>query len=77
MLVQGKIHILMGTCLKYFTYRLVLVLAPSYKQQIFKRAKVRKVYYSLAELHVKCVYWNLFGWTGRNVYKIIKGGRKL
>jgi hypothetical protein len=36
--------------LKYFTYRLVPVLAPNYKQHILSPAKVRKVFYSLAEL---------------------------
>jgi hypothetical protein len=39
--------------LQYFTYHLVLALAPNYKQHILSPAKVRKVCYSLAELHVK------------------------
>jgi hypothetical protein len=62
---QGKIYILVGAAwLKYFTYHLVPVLAPSYKQHILSPAKVRKVCYSLRELCVKYVYLNLFGWRG-------------
>jgi len=55
--------------LKYFTYHLVPVLAPNYKQHILSPAKVRKVCYSLAELYVKSVYLNLFGWRGREVHE--------
>jgi hypothetical protein len=51
--------------LKYFTYHLVPVLAPNYKQHILSPAEVRKLCYSLAELYVKCVYLNLFGGRGR------------
>jgi hypothetical protein len=40
-------------CLKYFTYHLVLVLAPNYKQHILSPAKHRKVCYSLSELYAK------------------------
>jgi hypothetical protein len=50
--------------LKYFTYRLVTVLAPNYKQHILSPAKLRKVSYLLAELYVRSVYLNLFGWRG-------------
>jgi hypothetical protein len=50
--------------LKYFTHLLVLVLAPNYKQHILLPTKVRKVSYSLAELYVKSIYLNLFGWRG-------------
>jgi hypothetical protein len=42
--------------LRYFTYHLLLVLAPNYKPNIFSLAKVRNVCYSLAELYVKSVY---------------------
>jgi hypothetical protein len=49
---------------KYFTYCLVPVLTPNYKQHILLPAKVRKVCHSLAELYVKSVYLNLFGWRG-------------
>jgi hypothetical protein len=44
--------------LQYFTYRLVPVLAPNYKQNILSPAKIRKVCYSLADFYVKCVYLN-------------------
>jgi hypothetical protein len=44
--------------LKYFTYQLVPVLAPNNKQHILSLAELRKVFYSLAELYVKCVYLN-------------------
>jgi hypothetical protein len=47
---------------KYFTYQLVLVLSPNYKQNILRPPKVRKVCYSLAELHVKSLNFNLFRW---------------
>jgi hypothetical protein len=47
--------------MKYFTYQLVPVLAPNYKQHILSSAKVTKVCYSLAELYVRSVYLNLFG----------------
>jgi hypothetical protein len=57
--VQGKIYILIGTLFawfKYFTYRLVQLVAPNYKQHILSPAKVRRVLrYSLAELYVKSV----------------------
>jgi hypothetical protein len=39
--------------LKYFTYHLVPVLAPNYKQHILSSAEVRKVCCSLAELYVR------------------------
>jgi hypothetical protein len=44
----------------YFTYHLVPVLVPNYKQHILSPGKVRKVCYSLIELYVKCIYLNLF-----------------
>jgi hypothetical protein len=47
--------------LKYFTYHLLPVLAPNYKQHILSPAEVRKVCYSVAELYVRSVYLNLFG----------------
>jgi hypothetical protein len=48
----------------YFTYQLVPVLARNYKQHILSLAKLKTVCYSLAELYVKSVYLNLFGWMG-------------
>jgi hypothetical protein len=64
--------------LKYFTYRLllVLVLAPNYKQHILSLAKVRKVCYSLAKIYVKSAYLNLFWWRGVSFMKHIKGRSK-
>jgi D-alanyl-lipoteichoic acid acyltransferase DltB (MBOAT superfamily) len=50
--------------LKYFTYHLVPVLAPNYKQHILSSAKHIKLCYSLPEVYVKSVYLNLFGWRG-------------
>jgi hypothetical protein len=38
---------------------LVPVLTPNYKQHILSPAKVRKVFYSLAEIYVKAIYLNL------------------
>jgi hypothetical protein len=49
---------------KHFTYHLVLILAPNYKQHILSPAEVTKVRCSSAERYVKCVYLNLFGWEG-------------
>jgi hypothetical protein len=61
--VQGKIHYDRHFAwLKYFTNRLVPVLAPNYKQHILSPAEVR------TELYVKCVYLNVFGWKGRDVH---------
>jgi hypothetical protein len=61
--------------LKYFIYRLVLLLAQNYKQHILSLAEVIKVCYSLAELYVKCVYLNLFMWRGaRCLWNILKRG---
>jgi hypothetical protein len=45
-----------------FYLPLVPVLAPNYKQHILSTAKLRKACYSLPELYVKSVYFNLFGW---------------
>jgi hypothetical protein len=56
--------------LKYFTYHLVLVLAPNYKQHILSPAEVRKVFYSLSELYVKSVYLNSGG-GGCEVHKTL------
>jgi hypothetical protein len=53
----------------YLPLLLVPVLAPNYKQHILSTAKVRKSCYSLAELHVKSVYFNLFAWRGREVHE--------
>jgi hypothetical protein len=44
----------------------IALLAPNYKQHILSPAKFGKVCYSLAELYIKSVYLNLFGWTGRD-----------
>jgi hypothetical protein len=51
------------------TELLVPKLAPNYKLHILSPAKVRKVRYSLAELYVRYVYLNLFGWKCREVYE--------
>jgi hypothetical protein len=51
------------TWLKYITY-IVPVLAPNYKQHILSPVKVINLCYSLAELYIRCVYLNLFGWRG-------------
>jgi hypothetical protein len=58
--------------LKYFTYHLLLVpvLTPNYKQHILSPTEVRKVCYLLAEIYVKSLYFNLFGWRGRNAHEI-------
>jgi hypothetical protein len=50
--------------LKYSTCQLVPVMASNYKQHILSPDKVSKICYSLAELHTKSVYLNLFGWRG-------------
>jgi hypothetical protein len=65
--------------LKYFTYRLllVLVLAPNYKQHILSLAKVRKVCYSLAKIYVKSAYLNLFWWRGREFHETPQGALKV
>jgi hypothetical protein len=61
--------------LKYFTYRLVPILAPNYKQHILSPAKVRKVWYWLAELYVRSVCLNLFGWREVwHLWNILKEG---
>jgi hypothetical protein len=56
--------------LKYFSYHLVLVLAPNNKQHILSPAEVRKVCSSVVELYVISVYLNFLG--GGVVEKIIK-----
>jgi hypothetical protein len=53
----------------------VPVLAPNCKQHILSPAKVRKVCYSLAELYVTSVYFNLIGWRGREFIKPFKGAQ--
>jgi hypothetical protein len=68
-----KINIYFGkhfAWLNNFTYQLVPVLAPNYKQHILSPAKVRKECYSLAEIYVKSVYMNLFERWEREVHKI-------
>jgi hypothetical protein len=50
--------------LKRFTHHLVPVLAPNYVQHILSPAEVRRECYSSAELYVRFVYLNLFGWRG-------------
>jgi hypothetical protein len=64
---QHDIYIYIGrhfSWLKYFTHPLVPVLAPNYKQHSLSSAKHIKVGYSLAELYVKSLYFNLFWWRG-------------
>jgi hypothetical protein len=63
--------------LRYFTYHLVPVLAPNYKQHTFSPAKVRKVCYSLAEIYVRSVYLNLFRWTEVNFMKHLRGAQAI
>jgi hypothetical protein len=55
--------------LKGFTYHLVPVLVPIYKQHILSSAKLRTVCYSLPQIYVNSVYFNLFGWRGREVHE--------
>jgi hypothetical protein len=59
--------------LKYFTYRLGPVLAPNYKQHILSPAEVRKVYYSSAELYVRCVFEFIRVEGGVKFMKLLKG----
>jgi hypothetical protein len=51
--------------LKYFTHQLILipVLVTNCKLHILSPAEVRKVCYSLAEIYVRTVYFNLFEWS--------------
>jgi hypothetical protein len=73
--VKGKIIFDMHFAwLQYFTYHLVPVLAPNCKQHILSPAEVRKLCYSLAELYVKYVYYNLFEFRGRDVYETFERG---
>jgi hypothetical protein len=58
-----------GAWFKHFTYHLVPVLARNHKQHILSPAEVRKVRYSLAELYVRSVYLNLFGWRERELHE--------
>jgi hypothetical protein len=61
--------------LKCYTYFLVLVLAPNYKEHILSPAEVKKVYYLLTEIYVRFVYLNLFGRKGCVKFmKHFKGG---
>jgi hypothetical protein len=61
---QHKIYFMHFAWITYFTYYLVPVLAPKYKQHILSPSKLRKVCYSLPEIYVKSVYLNLFGYRG-------------
>jgi hypothetical protein len=70
-----KIIFLVVICLVEIFY-LSPVLARSYKKHILSPAKVEKLCYSLAELYVESVYFNLFGW-GVKFMKHFKAGRKL
>jgi hypothetical protein len=62
--------------LKYFTYRLVPVLAPNYAvSSTFCGQRKFKKHYSLAELYVKSVDLNLFRSKGGATFiKHFKGG---
>jgi hypothetical protein len=62
--------------LKYFTYHLIPVLAPNYKQLIMSPAKVRKVCYSVAELSSDLFIW-IYLDGGMIFMKHFKGGRKV
>jgi hypothetical protein len=46
----GKIYILVVTWLKYFTYHLVTILTPNYKQHILSPTKLRKICSPLSEI---------------------------
>jgi hypothetical protein len=48
----------------YLSLMLVPILAPNYKQHVLSPAKVRKAFYSLAELYIISVHLNLFVWRG-------------
>jgi hypothetical protein len=52
-------------------------MAPNYKQHILSPAEVRKVCYPLAELYVRSVYLNLFGWRGLDVHETIRGAQDM
>jgi hypothetical protein len=58
----------------YFTFSLVSVLAPNYKQHILSSAKLRKICYSLPKLYVRSVYLSLFRWREVKFMKLLKGG---
>jgi hypothetical protein len=58
-----------------FTYRLVQTLAPNYKQHILLSAELKEICYSLRELYVKSVYFNLIGRRGCEFHETPKGGR--
>jgi hypothetical protein len=76
--VQGNIYINRHIAwLKYFTYRLVPVLAPNYKLHILSLAEVRKVCYSLAELCQICLFEFIRVDGGATFIIHFKGGRKL
>jgi hypothetical protein len=53
------------------------MLAPNNKQHILSPAKLRKVCYLIAELYVKSVYLNLFGWSGRKIHDILRGAKHI
>jgi hypothetical protein len=80
-LAQNNIHIYWYVgyfaWLKYFTHPLVPVLAPKYNQRILSLAKVRKVYYSLADLYVKPFYFYLIVCRGREDLETLQGGGEL
>jgi hypothetical protein len=57
----------------YFTFSLVSVLAPNYKQHNLSSAKLRKICYSLSELYVRSVYLSLFRWREVKFVKLLKG----
>jgi hypothetical protein len=60
--------------LKYFTYHLVPVLAPNYKQYILLPAEVRKVRYSLATLCHICLFEFIRVEGGATFMNILQGG---
>jgi hypothetical protein len=61
---------------KYFTYHLLLlpILVSNYKQHNLLPAKVRKVWYSLADLYFKIVYLIYSGAGDVKFIKYFKGG---
>jgi hypothetical protein len=75
--VAARQNVCFGThfaWLKYFTYHLVPVLAPNYKQHILSPDEAGKVCYSLAELYVGSIYLNLFWWRGQEFHETIQVG---
>jgi hypothetical protein len=73
--VQGKIYFGRHFAwLKYFTYHLVPVLAPNYKQNILSLDKIRKLCYSLANFMSDVFIWIYSGGGGAKFMKHFRRG---